>query len=76
MEFMVSNTAFLNPSMRCLQTLDIPALLQRFSHDDGPVTFSVDSVNRQFQFFTYDSTMDTELKFVWWRHHQTLVSLV
>lgn len=60
MEFMVSNTAFLNPSLRCLQTPDISALLQRFSHDDGPVTFSIDAVKRQFQFFTNDSTMDME----------------
>ena len=57
---MVSNTAFLNPSMRCLQTPDIPALVQRFSQDNGPVTFSIESVKRQFQFFTNDSTMDME----------------
>ena len=38
--------------MRCLQTPDIPALVQRFSQDDGPVTFSIDSVKKQFQFIT------------------------
>ena len=60
LDFMVSNTAFVNPSMQCLQTPDIPALVQRFSKDNGPVTSSVESVKRQFQFFTNDSTMDME----------------
>lgn len=60
MEFMASNTAFLNPSFRCLQTPDIPALVQRFSHNNGPVSFSVEVVSRQFQFFKNDSTMDME----------------
>ena len=60
LEFMVSNTAFLNLSMHCLQTPDISALVQRFSQDDGPVTYSIGSVKRQFQFFTNDSTIDME----------------
>ena len=49
--------------MQCLQTPDIPALVQRFSQDNGPVTFSIESVKRQCQFFTNDSTMDKEFNF-------------
>ena len=57
MEFMVTNTAFLNPLMRNLQKPDLPALVNRFSQEDGAVTFSVDSVKRQFN----DSTVEMEM---------------
>ena len=35
-------------------------LVQRFSQDNGPVKLFVESVKRQFQFFTSDSTMYIE----------------
>ena len=60
MEFMVSNTAFLNPLMRNLQKPDIPALVNRFSQDSGAVTFSVDTV-KTVSIFLNDSTVDIEM---------------
>ena len=47
--------------MRGLQKPNIPALVNRFNREDGAVTFSVDSVKRQFQFFLNDSTIEIEM---------------
>ena len=35
--------------------------MNRFSQEDGEVTFSVDSVKRQFNFFLNDSTVEMEM---------------
>ena len=57
-DFMVTNTAFLEPPLRNLQQPDMQAMLNRFRQESGPLTFPLDRVIMQFCLYQNDSSID------------------
>ena len=43
-DFIIKNTMFLDPRMRNMQQPDFSALVHRYSRDEDPITFSVDTI--------------------------------
>ena len=60
-DFMVTNTAFLEPPLRNLQQPDMQVMLNRFGQESGPVTFPLDRVIMQFRLYQNDSSIDIQL---------------
>ena len=56
-DFIINNTMFLDPRMKNMQQPDFLALMQRFSRDEGPITFSIDAIKMQYNVF---STVDVQ----------------
>ena len=59
-DFMFTNTAFLEPPLRNLQQPDMQAMLNRFGQESGPVTFPLDRVIMQFRLYQNDSSIDIQ----------------
>ena len=59
-DFMVTNTAFLEPPLRNLQQPDMQVMLNRFGQESGPVTFPLDRVIMQFRLYQNDSSIDIQ----------------
>ena len=61
-DFMVRNTAFLDPSLRSLQQPDLHALINRlinrFSQEGGPMVLSFDVILMQFHMYQNDCSID------------------
>ena len=58
--FIIKNTMFLDPRMRNMQHHDFSALVHRYSRDEDPITFSVDTIKMQFNVYKNDTTVDVE----------------
>ena len=61
-DFMITNTAFLEPPLRNLQQPDMQAMLNRFGQESGPVTFPLDRVIMQFRLYQNDSSLDIQFR--------------
>ena len=61
-DFMVTNTAFLEPPLRNLQQPDMQAMLNRFGQESGPVTLPLDKVIMQFRLYQNDSSIDIQFR--------------
>ena len=59
-DLIINNTMFLDPRMRNMQQPDLLALVHRFSRDEGPITFSIDTIKMQYNVFKNDSTVDVQ----------------
>ena len=59
-DFMLTNTAFLEPPLRNLQQPDMQAMLNRFGQKSGPVAFPLDRVIMQFRLYQNDSSIDIQ----------------
>ena len=60
-DFMISNTAFLDPSLRSLQQPDLHALINRLINrfsQGGPVVLSFDVILMQFHMYQNDCSID------------------
>ena len=59
-DFIINNTLFLDPWLRNMQQPDFSALVDRFNHDEGPITFSIDTIRMQYSLFKNDGTLDVQ----------------
>ena len=59
-DFMLTNTAFLEPPLRNLQQLDMQAMLKSFWARKWPRCFPIDKVIMQFRFYQNDSSIDIQ----------------
>ena len=59
-DFMLTNTVFLEPPLRNLQQPDMQAMLNRFGQESGPVAFPLDRVIMQFHLYQNDSSIDIQ----------------
>ena len=56
----INSTMFLDPRMRHMQQPDFSDLVHRYSRDEGPVTFSIDTIKMPFNVLKNDSTVDVQ----------------
>ena len=59
-DFMPTNTAFIEPPLRNLQQPDVQAMLNRFGQESGSVAFPLDKVIMQFLLYQNDSSIDIQ----------------
>lgn len=58
MDFIIDNTSFLDPSLRHLHKVNIPALVDRFNTDTDPFNFNVSAISTQYTMYCNDSSLD------------------
>ena len=59
-DFLISNTAFLDPTTRNLVQPDVLALVNRFSNGRNPFNFAEDGLKMQFRMYQNDATIDLQ----------------
>lgn len=60
LDFIVKNTAFVNPTMRSMQLPDMHALQQKFSNGNDPFDFDAHQLTSQYEVFRNDVSIDFE----------------